>query len=48
MVTLRVLAEHPREVKRIVAERAWGGYRTEFYPTYDSKAIAEEQRQSGL
>jgi hypothetical protein len=26
------------------AERV-GGYRTEFYPTYDYKAVAEQQRR---
>jgi hypothetical protein len=36
-----------REVNRVIEETAWGGYRTEFYPTYDDKAIAEEQRKPG-
>jgi hypothetical protein len=43
VVTLRVPAERLREVHRVLEETAWGGYRTEFYPTYDSTAIAEEQ-----
>ena len=47
VVTLRVPAERLREVNRVIEETAWGGYRTEFYPTYDYKAIAEEQRKSG-
>jgi hypothetical protein len=42
VVTLRVPAEKLREVNRIVEDTAWGGYRTEFYPTYDYKAIAEQ------
>ena len=46
VVTLRVPAERLREVNRAVAETAWGSYRTEFYPTYDYKPIAEEQRKS--
>src|SRR5262249_31744452 len=46
VVTLRVPAERLREVNRAVEETAWGGYRTEFYPTYDYKAIAQQQRQS--
>jgi hypothetical protein len=46
VVTLRVPAERLRDVNRAVEETAWGGYRTEFYPTYDYKAIAEQQRQS--
>jgi hypothetical protein len=41
-----VPAARPREVDRVVAETAWGGYRTEFYATYDYKAIAQQQRGS--
>jgi len=46
VVTLRVPAERLREVNRVLEETAWGGYRTEFYSTYDYKAIAEQQRKS--
>jgi hypothetical protein len=46
VVTLRVPADRLREVNRVIEESAWGGYRTEFYPTYDYKAVAEQQRQS--
>ena len=46
VVTLRVPAEQLREVNRAVEETAWGGYRTEFYATYDYKAIAQQQRKS--
>jgi hypothetical protein len=42
VVTLRVPAERLREVNRAVEETAWGGFRTEFYPTYDLKAYAEQ------
>jgi hypothetical protein len=42
VVTLRVPAEKLREVNRIIEDTAWGGYRTEFYPTYDYKAVAEQ------
>jgi len=45
VVTLRVPPERLREVNRAVEESAWGGFRTEFYPTYDFKAIAAQQRQ---
>ena len=45
VVTLRVPAERLREVNRVLEETAWGGYRTEFYPTYDYKALAEEARR---
>jgi hypothetical protein len=44
VVTLRVPANRLREVNRAIEETAWGGYTTEFYPTYDYKAIAEQAR----
>jgi len=46
VVTLRVPAERLREVNRAVSETAWGSYRTEFYPTYDYKPIAEERKSA--
>jgi len=45
VVTLRVLAARLREVNRAVEQSAWGAYRTEFYPTYDYKAVAEQERR---
>ena len=39
VVTLRFPASRLREVNRIVENTAWGSYRTEFYPTYDYKAV---------
>jgi hypothetical protein len=45
IVTLRFPVERLREVNRVVEQRAWGGYRTEFYPTYDCKAAAIEQQK---
>jgi hypothetical protein len=45
-LTLRVPVERLREVNRAVEDTAWGGYRSEFYPTYDCKAIALQQRES--
>jgi hypothetical protein len=42
VVTLRVPAERLREVNRAIEQTAWGGYHTEFYPTYDLKSFAEE------
>ena len=39
VVTLRLPASRLREVNRIMENSAWGSYRTEFYPTYDFKAI---------
>lgn len=45
VVTLKVPAARLREVNRAIEQSAWGGYRTEFYPTYDYKAVAEEERR---
>jgi hypothetical protein len=42
VVTLRVPANRLREVNRAIESTAWGGYRTEFYPTYDYKAAAAQ------
>jgi hypothetical protein len=42
VVTLRVPASRLREVNRAIETTAWGGYRTEFYPTYDCKAGAPQ------
>jgi len=35
VVTLRVPPARLREVNRVIEEKGWGSYRTEFYPTYD-------------
>jgi hypothetical protein len=45
VVTLRVPPDRLREVNRVIEETAWGGYRTEFYPTYDYKQLAEQERK---
>jgi hypothetical protein len=39
VVTLRLPASRIREVNRVLEDTAWGAYRTEFYPTYDYKAV---------
>ncbi|WP_027581657.1 hypothetical protein [Bradyrhizobium sp. Ai1a-2] len=39
VVTLRLPASRLREVNRVLEDKAWGAYRTEFYPTYDYKAV---------
>ncbi len=44
VVTLRVPAERLGEVNRAIEMTAWGGYRTEFYPTYDYKKVAGDLR----
>jgi hypothetical protein len=43
VITLRVPPERLREVNVAIEKTAWGGYRTEFYPTYDYKAIGEAE-----
>jgi hypothetical protein len=43
VVTLRLPASRLREVNRILEDTAWGSYRTEFYPTYDYKAVGVGQ-----
>jgi len=44
VVTLRVPADRLREVNVVLEKTAWGPYRTEFYPSYDFKGIAEQMR----
>ena len=39
VITLRLPASRLREVNRVLENTAWGSYRTEFYPTYDYKAV---------
>jgi hypothetical protein len=43
VVTLRLPASRIREVNRVLEDTAWGVYRTEFYPTYDYKAVGMEE-----
>jgi hypothetical protein len=45
VVTIRLPPERLREVNRLIEEKAWGAYRTDFYPTYDYKAVAEQERK---
>ena len=44
VVTVRLPPEKLRELNRMVEEKAWGAFRTEFYPTYDYRAAAEQDR----
>ncbi|MDB5365040.1 MAG: hypothetical protein JWM77_967 [Rhodospirillales bacterium] len=48
VVTLRLPPEKLRDVNRILEETAWGAYRTEFFPAYDYKKIAEQQKTQML
>lgn len=45
IVTLRFPVERLREINRVLEQTAWGPYRTEFFPTYDYKSVAESQRR---
>src|SRR5215469_833362 len=45
VVTLRFPAERLREVNLALEQSAWGAFRTDFYPTYDYKPIAEAERK---
>ncbi|MGU3545510.1 hypothetical protein [Methylobacterium sp. A52T] len=39
IIVLRLPASRLREVNRVLEDTAWGAYRTEFYPTYDYRAV---------
>ena len=39
VVTLRVPAHRLREVNLAIEQSAWGGFNTEFYPTYDFRPV---------
>ena len=39
IIVLRLPATRLREINRVLEDTAWGAYRTEFYPTYDYKAV---------
>jgi hypothetical protein len=43
---LRLPPEKLRETNRIIESAAWGGHRTEFYPTYDFRPYWEQSRKS--
>ena len=45
VVVLRFPAERLREINRAIETTAWGGYRTEFYPTYDYRPTAAKERE---
>lgn len=48
VITLRFPANRLREVNRVIEDVAWGPYRTEFYPTYDYKSVAESEHAKAL
>jgi hypothetical protein len=43
---LRLPPDKLRETNRIIESAAWGGYRTEFYPTYDYRPYWEQAKRS--
>lgn len=45
VVTLRLPPSRLREVNRVIENSAWGAYRTEFYPTYDYKAVGADKHE---
>ena len=45
VITLRLPASRLREVNSVIEDTAWGPYRTEFYPTYDYKAVGMAQHE---
>ena len=45
VVTLRFPPEKLREVNLALEQSAWGAFRTDFYPTYDYRQIAESERK---
>jgi hypothetical protein len=45
VVTLRLPPEKLREVNRYFEQRAWGAFRTEFYPTYDFKQAFQQLKE---
>jgi hypothetical protein len=45
VITLRLPASRLREVNRVIEDSAWGPYRTEFYSTYDYKAVGMAQHE---
>ena len=45
VVTLRLPPDRLREVNRMIEEKAWGAFRTEFYPTYDFVPVWQTLRE---
>ncbi len=48
IVTLRVPPARLREVNRSIEQNAWKVYRTEIYPTYDFREVAQTLREKAL
>jgi hypothetical protein len=48
VITLRLPASRIREVNRVLEDTAWGAYRTEFFPTYDYKAVGLAEHDKAI
>ena len=44
VVTLKFPTERLREINALIEREAWGGYRTEFYATYDYRALYKQEQ----
>jgi len=44
VATLSLPPEKLREVNLAIEQSAWGAFRTEFYPTYDFRPVAEARK----
>jgi hypothetical protein len=44
VVTLKFPAEKLRDINALIEREAWGGYRTEFYATYDYRALYKQEQ----
>ena len=45
IIVLRLPAPRLREINRVLEDTAWGPYRTEFFPTYDYKAVGLSEHE---
>lgn len=45
IIVLRLPATRIREINRVLEDTAWGAYRTEFFPTYDFKAVGLSEHE---
>jgi hypothetical protein len=44
VVTLKFPTERLRDINALIEREAWGGYRTEFYATYDYRALYKQEQ----
>ncbi len=48
IIVLKLPATRIREINRVLEDTAWGPYRTEFFPTYDYKAVGLAQHEKAM